>query len=176
MTVRFWLRTLLMVFLVVGGLLAQAAASQEGLLAVDAIGSGPGAPKTDPSFLAGIAKDLGLTLLTSPGQATLRVPLAPGDWSLLKGVQPYAMFNPSTVKPITGAEPGLTEPLREPTEDSWKGLGLGAGFKWRLSDRLDLFGQYQFISLPGANAPTGSPLMRRDVESPGVKAGFSIHF
>ncbi len=86
------------------------------------------------------------------------------------------MFNPSTVKPITGAEPGLAGPLREPAEDSWKGLGLGAGFQWRLSDRLDLFGQYQFMSLPGANAPTGQPLMRRETESPGVKAGFSIHF
>jgi hypothetical protein len=41
---------------------------------------------------------------------------------------------------------------------------------------VDLFGQYQFMSLPGGNAPTGSPFMRRETENPGVKAGLQIHF
>jgi opacity protein-like surface antigen len=104
------------------------------------------------------------------------VPLAPGDWSFLKGVQPYALFNPSTVRPIGGVQPALSGLLREPAEDSWKGLGVGAGVQWHLSDRLDLFGQYQFLSLPGADTPTGSPLTRREAEGPGVKAGLSIHF
>ena len=53
---------------------------------------------------------------------------------------------------------------------------MGAGVKWHLSDRVDLFGQYLFMSLPGSDASTGSPAMRRDVESPGLKAGFSIQF
>ena len=174
MSVRFWSRTLLIVPLVAGGLLAQTAAGQDGAPALDALDSRKGAPATDTLLLSSIAKDLGLSLLASPDQ--VRVPLAPGDWSLLKGVRPYAMLSPSTLKPITGAEPTLSGPLREPTEDSWRGLGVGAGLQWRLSDRVDLFGQYEFMSLPGANAPSGSPIMRREVESPGLKAGFSIHF
>ena len=114
--------------------------------------------------------------MTTPGHSTVRLPLAPGNWSFFKDVQPYAAFSPSTLKPITEAEPGLAAPPREAGDDPWKGLGVGAGFKWRLSDRVDLFGQYQFMSLPGANAPTGSPFMRRETETPGVKAGFQIHF
>jgi hypothetical protein len=176
MLVRLWLRTLVMVPFVVGGLLVHMATGQEGLPANDAIDGGPGPAKPDRSFVDGIAKDLGFTLLANPGQTGLRLPLAPGDWSFLKGVRPYAAVSPSTVKPITGDEPGLAVPFREVAEDPWKGLGLGAGFQWHLSDRLDLFGQYQFKPLPGGNAPTGSPFMQREIENPGVKAGLSIHF
>jgi opacity protein-like surface antigen len=171
-----WLGTLLVVSLVAGGLLGQAAAGQEGASVSEGMENGPGAIDLDRSVLAGLAKDPALTLRVSPDEPTLRLPLAPGDWSLFKGVQPYATLSPSVVKPITGAELGLAAPFHETAEDSWKGLGIGAGFQWHLSDRLDLFGEYQFMSLPGGNAPTGSPFMKRETETQGLKAGLSIHF
>src|SRR5262249_15981079 len=129
----------------------------------------------DFSLLEG-SKDLALTF-KNPGQSTLWLPLTPGEWSLFKGMRPFATFSPSTLEPITRPEPGSATTLRDPaSEDSWKGLGVGAGFEWRVRDRLDLFGQYQFMSLPGANTSTGSPYMRRETESPGLKAGLTIHF
>ncbi len=164
--------------LVAGGLLGQTAGAQEALPLKDgtAFDNGPSAAKPGHSLLDAIAKDLRLGFLATPDETTLRLPLAPGEWSLLKGVQPYAMLSPSTVRPITEAGIGLAAPARDPAEDPWKGLGVGAGLRWHLSDRLDLFGQYQFMSLPGGSAPTGSPLLRRETESPGVKGGLSIHF
>jgi hypothetical protein len=173
---RLRLRIVPMVLVIVGGLLGQAAGAQEGLASRSALDGGPSASAPDRSFLDGLAKDLNLSLLTTPGQSTVRLPLAPGNWSFFKSIEPYAALSPSTVKPITEAEPSLAALSRETPEDPWKGLGVGAGLKWRLSDRVDLFGQYQFMSLPGGNAPTGSPLMRRETEHPGVKAGLSIHF
>jgi hypothetical protein len=174
--VRFSWRALFLLVPALGGLVVQPAAAQDWVPARAAIADGLLAPKTDLSFLSSLGEDPALTLLASSSSSTLRVPLAPGDWSFLKGVQPYALFNPSTIAPIGGVWPTLPGLLGEPTEDSWKGLGVGAGFQWHLSGRLDLFGQYQFLSLPGADAPTGSPVTRREAESPGVKAGFSIHF
>jgi opacity protein-like surface antigen len=173
---RYSLRTLMLVALVAGGLLVQTAAAQDVSAAREGLDVRPGGAAPDRSVLGAVQKTPSFSLLASPDQTTLRLPLAPSDWSLLKGVQPYATLNPSVIKPITGAESGLALPFRESADDSWKGLGIGAGFQWRLSDRLDLFGQYQFVSLPGSNAPTGSPFMKREVESPGLKAGLSIHF
>ena len=168
--------------LVAAGLLAAAlwgapAVAQEALPVTNGpadVGTQP-APPDRPSLDA-LARDLGLSLLAKPGETSVRVPLAPRDWSFLKGIEPYATLSPSAVKPILDASTGLAAPDRDFAEDQWKGLGVGAGVRWRLSDRLDLFGQYLFTTLPGAHEPTASPVIRRDSESPGVKGGFSIHF
>lgn len=176
MNVRRWSRTLVLVPLIAAGLLVQSAAAQGGPSAKDYLNSGQASTKANDFSLLEGSKDLVLTPKNA-GQATLWLPLTPSEWSLFKSMRPFATLSPSTLEPITRPEPGLATTLREPAaEDSWKGLGLGAGFQWRLSDRLDLFGQYQFMSLPGANSPTGSPYMRRETESPGLKAGFTIHF
>ena len=174
--IRRSLRILPMALVIAGGLLGRPAAAQDGPGSWSALDAGPSATAPDRSFLDGLAKDLNLSFLTTPGQGTVRLPLAPGNWSLFKNVQPYAAFSPSTLKPLTEAEPGLSAPSRDASEDPWKGLGVGAGLKWRLSDRVDFFGQYQFMSLPGANAPSSSPLMRRETENPGIKASIQIHW
>jgi hypothetical protein len=135
----------------------------------------PAQIKSSESVLDLIAKDVRFDLMARPDAVTVRLPLASADWSLFKGVQPFVALSPSTVKPIEGAV-GLATPDREVTDQPWKGLGMGAGVQWRLSDRLDLFGQYQFITLPGASASTGSSIMRRDSDNPGLRAGFSLHF
>jgi hypothetical protein len=71
---------------------------------------------------------------------------------------------------------GLAVPDREALTDLSHGLGLGAGFSWRLSDRLDLFGEYLFRAQPGGGVPGTSPVLRPDVEGTGLKGGFSIRF
>ena len=164
-----------LVLVIATGPLGQTAGAQESRVPKDALERAPSAAAPDGHFLDSLAKDLNLSLVTTPGQSTVWLPLTPGNWSFFKDVQPYAVVSPSTVKPITEAE-GLSAPARDPGEDPWKGLGVGAGLKWRLSDRVDLFGQYQFMSLHGANTPTGSPFLRRETENPGIKAGLQIHF
>ena len=170
-----WFRIIPVMLITATGLLAQSAVAQESRASKDALDVATITAAPDRNFLDSLAKDLNLSLMTTPGQNTVRLPLAPGNWSFFKDVQPYAALSPSTVKPITDAE-GLSAPLREPGEDPWKGLGVGAGLKWRLSDRVDLFGQYQFMSLPGGNSSTGSPFFRRETERPGINAGLQIHW
>lgn len=172
------IRALVGVSLVAGALLSRPASAQEALPPTDgpALDSGTATTQPDKRLLDAIAKDLHLSLSAKPEETTLRLPLSPQQWSFFKGVQPYAAVSPSVVRPVTEGGAGLAAPGREPTEEPWKGLGLGAGVTWRLSDRVDLFGQYLFTTLPGAAAPTGSPFMRREIDNPGVKGGFSIHF
>jgi len=137
----------------------------------------PSAGRSGESVLDLIAKDVSFfDLKTRPDAVSVRLALTPSDWSLLKGIQPYLALSPGTVRPISESGLGLAAPSREAAEQPWKGLGMGAGIEWHLSNRVDLFGQYQFVTLPGASAATGSPIMRRDSDNPGVSAGFSFHF
>jgi len=170
-----WVRIVPLVLVVATGLFGQSAGAQEARASKDILDAGLSTTAPDRNFLDSLAKDLHLSLLTTPGQSTVRLPLTPGNWSFFKDVQPYAALSPSTIKPITEAE-GLSAPLREPGEDPWKGLGVGAGLKWHLSDRVDLFGQYQFMSLPGGTSSTGSPFFRRETEKPGINAGVQFHW
>jgi len=177
MNLRMWLRALVWLLLGVVMLTARLAHAEETLPAKDwSLTDSLGVqPRADKSFLDSIAGDLKLNLWPGADERTVRVPLAPGEWSLLKDVQPFAALSPSSARVLTDAT--LSGANREAADDPWKGLGVGAGVNWRLSDRVDLFGQYLFMSLPGGNAPAGgSPIIRRDVETPGVKGGFSIHF
>jgi hypothetical protein len=173
----FVYRALLGMLLLTGVFGYRVAAAQEALPSKDdrPFTFEPSAPRSTQSVLDLLAKDVRFDLLARPDAVTVRLPLAPADWSLLKGMQPYVALSPSTVKPIEGTF-GLATPAREATDEPLKGLGMGAGLQWHLSDRLDLFGQYQFVTLPGGSAATGSPIMRRDSDNPGVRAGFSVHF
>ena len=178
MPASFGIRALIGASLLAGILVGGTATAQEALPRKDdpSFDLGPNLTSSRASLLDLIAKDVRFDLMAKPDAVTVRMPLAPAGWSLLEGMQPYAALSPSTVKPIGEGGFGLAAPAREATDEPWKGLGVGAGLQWHLSDRLDLFGQYQFVTLPGGSAPTGSPLMRRESESPGVKAGLSIHF
>jgi len=177
MDARIWIRGLL--WLLLGGalLVARLGHAEETLPVKDwSLTDIPAAqPRAEKSFLDSLTGDLKLNLWSRPDERTLRVPLAPSEWSLLKDVQPFAALSPSNARALTDGS--LSSAGREAAEDPWKGLGVGAGVNWRLSDRVDLFGQYLFMSLPGANSPaSGNPIMRRDVETPGLKGGLSIHF
>jgi hypothetical protein len=54
---------------------------------------------------------------------------------------------------------------------------VGAGLSWHLSDRFELFGEYQLLNMGGGrNASTEGPPGRRDLDAPSLKGGLSIRF
>src|SRR5262249_1336733 len=118
------------------------------------------------------AKDLGLSLSRSND---LTVPLAPGEWTL-GGLRPYATISPRVWRPVSEGLTGLATPDRETETELGHGLGLGAGVSWRLSNRVDLFGQYLFRANPSGGVAPTNPTLRPDLDAPGLKGGFSIRF
>ena len=135
--------------------------------------AGAGDPR-DQTVLDSVVKDLGITLSAKPDDTFVRLPLAPQRWSLFGRMQPYASLSPRTQAPAE--EPtGLTAPIRE-TDALSKGVDVGAGLSWHLSDRFELFGEYQLLTMGGRNAQPDVPLGRRDLDAPSLKGGFSIRF
>ena len=106
---------------------------------------------------------------------TVKLPLSSNDWTL-SGLRPYAALSPRVLRAPGEGLLGLAAPDREAVEDLNHGLGLGAGFSWRLSDHLDVFGQYLFRVQPTGGIPNSNPLLRPDADGSGLKGGFSIRF
>jgi hypothetical protein len=128
----------------------------------------------DQTVLDSVVRDLGLTLLAKPDDTFIRLPLAPQRWSLFGRMQPYASLSPRAQAPNEEVT-GLTAPIRERDALS-KGVDMGAGVSWHLSDRLELFGEYQLLNMGGRNTQPDVPLGRRDLDAPSLKGGFSIRF
>ena len=128
----------------------------------------------DQIVLDSVVKDLGLTLLAKPDDTFVRLPLAPQRWSLFGRMQPYASLSPRAQAPAEEVT-GLAAPIRERNALS-KGVEVGAGVSWHLSDRFELFGEYQLLNMGGRNAQPDVPLGRRDLDAPSLKGGFSIRF
>ena len=105
--------------------------------------AGAGDPR-DQTVLDSVVKDLGLNLLAKPDDTFLRMPLAPQRWSLFGRMQPYASLSPHAHAPAEEVT-GLAAPIRE-TDALSKGVDVGAGVSWHLSDRFELFGEYQLLS------------------------------
>ena len=138
-----------------------------------ALPAGAQSPR-DQTVLDTVVKDLGITLLAKPDSVAVRLPLAPQRWSFFGRMQPYASLSPRVHAP-TEELTGLTAPLRE-TDAFSKGADVGAGVSWHLSERFELFGEYQLLNMGGRNAQPENPLRRRDLDAPTLKGGFSIRF
>src|SRR6266536_2956382 len=122
-TVRGWIRALVMASIVGGALLPRPADAQDGSPSVEEASDGRlGSTQPDPRVLDAIVKDLRLSLLSRAGEATLRMPLAPGQWTLMGALQPYAALSPSLIKPGTDGVTGLALPGRD-QDDFAQGLG-----------------------------------------------------
>ena len=65
--------------------------------------------------------------------------------------------------------------MRESDEFA-RGFGVGAGLSWHLTDHLELFGEYQVLNMGGRTAQPDSASGRRELETPGLKGGFSFRF
>ena len=128
----------------------------------------------DQTVLDSVVKDLGITLLAKPDDTFVRLPLAPQRWSLFGRMQPYASLSPRAHAPAEEVT-GLAAPIRE-TDALSKGVDVGAGVSWHLSDRFELFGEYQLLNMGGRNPQADVPLGRRDLDAPSLKGGFSIRF
>jgi hypothetical protein len=147
------------------------AAVLAGLVWAPAVGAGDA---RDQTVLDSVVKDLGLTLLAKPDDTFVRLPLAPQRWSLFGRMQPYASLSPRAQAPAEEVT-GLALPIRERDALS-KGVEVGAGMSWHLSDRFELFGEYQLLNMGGRNAQPDGPLGRRDLDAPSLKGGFSFRF
>lgn len=146
-----------------------------GLAALALAGPAVAGDGRDQSALDTVAKDLGVNLLSKPDETLLRLPLAPQRWSLFGRVQPYASLGPRTYQSADDIV-GLAAPLRESDEFA-RGVGVGAGMSWHLSDRFELFGEYHVLNMGGrGGAQPESGITRREFDSPGLKAGLSIRF
>jgi|SRR5262245_7353672 len=143
-----------------------------------AIGAAPAgaADPTDKTVLDLAVKDLGLTLLAKPDDNAVRLPFSPRGWSLLGRVTPYASMSSRIRTPGIEDLTGLATPLREPTDELSKGIGVGAGLNFHLSEWFELFGEYQLFSVGGRGAQAEGSVGRRELESPTLKGGFSIRF
>jgi hypothetical protein len=135
--------------------------------------AGAGDPR-DQTVLDSAVKDLGITLSARPDDPFVRLPLAPQRWSLFGRMQPYASLSPRAYAPAEEAT-GLAAPIRD-TDALSKGLDVGAGMSWHLSDRFELFGEYQLLNMGGRNGQADAPPGRRDLDAPSLKGGFSIRF
>jgi hypothetical protein len=176
MAARRLLRPLIAVALVATALLARPAGAEDARAASAALPAGEvSALPPDKDFLAALASELRLSLSSRPGEVILRMPLAPTEWSL-SGLRPYAALSPRVLKPTMDSLTGLAAPQRELAQDLSHGLGVGPGFTWHLSNRLDLFGQYLFRATPSTGVPADSPTLRPDTDSSGLKGGFSVRF
>jgi hypothetical protein len=137
------------------------------------LGEPAAAAAVDRSVLGAVARDLGLSLMTRPDEPMVRLPLVPHDWSLWGRVQPYAALSPRVVRPAVEDGTGLTGPVREYRDDLSRGVHLGSGVNWRISDRVEMFGEYFFLPRAGGGA---APPTSRDLDPPELKGGFSIKF
>jgi hypothetical protein len=95
----------------------------------------------------------------------LRVPLAPAA-----RVQPYVAISREPGEIDGRALPHrLTSSDLDPTR-----VAMGTGLRWKLDPRVELFGQYDLLSLRDSAGPAdrGPEL----VERPGLSGGLSIRF
>jgi hypothetical protein len=121
-------------------------------------------PPAVPGQLDRLVKDLGLSLLHGPLGSLLAVSLGTA-----REIRPYASI---------GGSPGLgrlDDPL-DPHRDLSR-LGdsteLGAGLSWRLGDRLELFGEYRFLSIRPSLDDRGRSVRDPDDQ---LQGGLSIRF
>lgn len=152
---------------------ARALAAGLSLAALLGAAAGDAGDARDEAVLDSVVRDLGISLSSRPESNVLRLPLATDGWSLFGHLQPYASVGPRAYT-LTGEPSGLAAPPRD-TDDFARGVGVGAGLNWRLTDRLQLFGEYQFLNMGGHSVPDGT-LGRRDIDNPGLRGGFSIRF
>jgi len=127
---------------------------------------------SERSVLDEITKDLSLNMLAKPDDTLLKVPLAPERWSLFGVLQPYASLSPRVYTPAVDTLGGLGPAIRDPADDPLKAVRLGAGLSLHLSNKLEVFGEYQILNM---GAGRGVQL-EGSLGSPGLKGGFSIRY
>jgi hypothetical protein len=128
------------------------------------------------SALRALVSEGELGLYAEPDDPTRRIPLRPRGRGLLGGEWlPYATIRPSgpLFESDTASAAGLHGP--EPRYDLSRGLDVGAGLSWHLSQGLSLFGEYRLLPIRPAPAGIGDA-HGREAEGPELKGGVHIRF
>jgi hypothetical protein len=113
------------------------------------------------------------SLVRDGAESTLRVPLSRDDSRAAARLLPYLSVGSTFPSDDPRSAPtSVYEDLRSPTR---RGMDVGAGLSWRLGERVELFGEYRFLRVnPDPTEAIGGGVLRRDVEGPYLKGGFSI--
>jgi hypothetical protein len=152
--------------LAVAALLLSAAAASAQAIDPSRFRDSPAGVPDAADQLTRVVKDLGLSLFPGPLGSSLVLPL--GGTGVLR---PYAAIGGTLG--VTPFEDRLApyENLARPGESA----ELGAGFSWRLTDRLELFGEYRFLSIRPASDDSGRSTRDADSDTQ-IQGGLSIRF
>ena len=115
--------------------------------------------------------DLHLSVSESPGETTVRLPLALEGYRLYGLLSPYLSLGSISAIGVpwnASLLPGLQR-----TTDWLDDVRLGAGMALPLSSRAQLYGEYRFLR-GRIDAGTGRGLLQREPDGSDFRAGFSI--
>ena len=115
--------------------------------------------------------DLRLSVSETPGETTVRLPLALEGYRLYGLLSPYLSLGSTTALGVpwnASLLPGLQR-----NTDGLDDVRLGAGMALPLSGRAQLYGEYRFLR-GRIDAGTGRGLLQREPASSDFRAGFSI--
>ncbi len=117
---------------------------------------------------------LELSVVREGAESTLRVPLAGREDNRTgRRLVPYLSVGSSFL-----TDSGIRDsavPYEDATRHQQSGMDVGAGLAWKLSKRLELFGEYRFLRMnPDLTGGAGSGVLQRDTDGPFLKGGFSI--
>lgn len=146
-------------------LLVLVAARPGAALAVDTAADGPPAGTIRP------VPDLHLSVSETPGETTVRVPLASEGYRLYGLLSPYLSLGSATTLGVPWSA-SLLPGLQRDT-DGLEDVRLGAGLSLPLSGRAQLYGEYRFLR-GRIDGGAGRSLLQREPDSSDFRAGFSI--
>ena len=117
---------------------------------------------------------LDLSVVREGGESTLRVPLAGReDNRTERRLVPYLSVGSSFLTDSSIRDSAV--PYEDASRQQQSGMDMGAGLAWKLSKRLELFGEYRFLRMnPDLTGAAGSGVLQRDTDGPFLKGGFSI--
>ena len=143
-----------------------ATAEPESLQGLSFLDPAPASTPTPP--LGG----LDLSVVRDGTESTLRVPLSRDDSRAAARLVPYLSVGSTFPSDDPRSTPtSVYEDLRNPTR---RGMDVGAGLTWRLGERVELFGEYRFLRVNPDPTEAIGGVLRRDVEGPYLKGGFTI--
>ena len=128
-------------------------------------------PALAPDATAGASPDLHLSTSETPGETTVRVPLASEGYRLYGLLSPYLSLGSATTLGVPWSA-SLVPGLQRDT-DGLDDVRLGAGLALPLSDRTQLYGEYRFLR-GRIDGGAGRSLLQREPDSSDFRAGFSI--
>jgi hypothetical protein len=117
---------------------------------------------------------LDLSVVRDGSESTLRVPLAVReDNRPQRRLVPYLAVGASFLTDSSIRDSGV--PYEDASRAQRSGMDMGAGLAWKLSNRLELFGEYRFLRMnPDPAGAGGTGILHRDTDGPFLKGGFTI--